>query len=196
MVTVTAASISNPSATGSTTLTIIGITVSIAPASATVDSEGTVPLTATVNNDPNNGGVTWSLQNTRLVCPRGGFGCHNVTFACTVGCGSFSPVSTSSGAPTTYTAPAKPPVGTVAAIATSVTSTGAKGLASIALRAISVSVLPTSASVGCELHAITYSYGEPRRGERRGRGRRSVDRNAKWGSTARQDAALSCPRIR
>lgn len=151
IVTITAASISNPSATGSTTLTIIGITVSIAPASATVDSAGTAPLTATVNNDSNNGGVTWSLQNIRLVCPRDGSGCHNVTFACAVGCGSFSPVSTSSGAPTTYTAPAKPPVGTVAAIATSVTSTGAKGRASIAIRAISVSVLPTSASVGVNL---------------------------------------------
>jgi hypothetical protein len=149
VVTVTAASVTNPAATGSVTITIIGITVSIAPPSA-VDSAGTEPLTATVNNDPSNGGVTWSLQVTRSVCY---FyrGCHNVTTVCTVGCGSFSPATTASGAPTTYAAPAKPPVGSVAAIATSVTNTGAKAFASIPIQAILVSVLPTSASVAVNL---------------------------------------------
>jgi hypothetical protein len=148
MVTITAASTTNPAATGSTIVTIIGITISIAPASAPVDSAGTQSFTATVNNDPSSGGVTWSLQITRQVCGRFPFPrCHFVTFVCTVGCGSFSPASTASGVPTTYTAPVRPPFGSVSIVATSVTNTGARATAGITIRAISISLSPTSASV-------------------------------------------------
>jgi hypothetical protein len=147
VVTITAASVTNSAATGSTTVTIIGITVSIAPTSASVKSAGTQPFTANVNNDPNSGGVNWSLQITHEVCIRFPIGCHLVTSACTAGCGSFSPATTASGVPTTYTAPAKPPIGIVAAVAASATNAGAKTTANIALQAISVSVSPGSTNV-------------------------------------------------
>jgi hypothetical protein len=150
MVTIAAASVTNPAATNSTTVTIIGITVSIALPSP-VDSAGTEPLTAAVNNDPSNGGVTWSLQITRVLCGRRG--CHMVTFPCPLVCGSFSPASTASGAPTTYTAPGAPPNGSVAAVATSVTNTGARAAASVAIRAISVSVTPNPATATVVLKA-------------------------------------------
>ena len=141
IVTITAASMTNPGATGSTTVTIVGITVSIAPPTASVESEGTQSFTATVNNDPSNGGVTWSLQITRCFFR----GCS--TTVCTVGCGSVSPTSTASGMPTVYTAPVRPPLGRMALVATSVTNHGARITAGITILAISVSVSPTSASV-------------------------------------------------
>jgi hypothetical protein len=144
-VTINAASVTNSAASNSVSVTILGITVSITQAPATVDSAGTQSFAATVNNDPSNGGVTWSLQITRLVCGR--LSCRPVTSVCTVGCGSFSPVSTASGVPATYAAPARPPVGTVAAIATSVTNTGARAVARMTILAISISVSPLSATV-------------------------------------------------
>jgi hypothetical protein len=148
VVTITAASVTNAAVSGSTTVTIIGITISIAPPSASVDSAGTQSFTATVNNDPSNGGVTWSLQITQLVClPFPLRRCHNVTSVCPTVCGSFSPASTASVASTTYTAPNSPPRGAVAAVATSVTNTGARGTANITILGISVSVSPSTATI-------------------------------------------------
>src|ERR1700674_2955379 len=146
-VTITAASVTNSAATGSTTETITGITISIAPASATVKSAGAQPFTATVSDDPSNGGVTWSLQITRRICNPFTRICHDVIFPCTVGCGGFSPATTASAVATTYTAPVRPPFGTVDVVATSVTNTSAKATARILILGISVSVAPTSASV-------------------------------------------------
>jgi hypothetical protein len=146
-VTITAASVTNSAATGSTTVTITGITISIAPPSATVNSAGTQSFTPTVNNDSSSGGVTWSLQITRLVCNPFTHTCHNVTFICTVGCGGFSATTTASGVATTYTAPVRPPIGTLAAVATSVTNAGAKATARISILGISISVAPPSASI-------------------------------------------------
>ena len=147
-VTIAAASVTNSAATGSTTVTIIGITVSIAPPSATLQSAGTQSFTPTVNNDPSSSGVTWSLQVTRRVCIIFQ-GCHFVTSVCTTGCGSVSPTSSASGVPATYTAPVKPPVGSVAMaiVATSITNTGARATAGITILSISVSVSPASASI-------------------------------------------------
>jgi hypothetical protein len=147
-VTINAASVTNSAASNSVSVTIIGITVSIAPSPATVNSAGTQSFAATVNNDPSSGGVAWSLQITRQVCVRFPFPrCRPVTSVCALGCGSFSPSSTGNGAPATYTAPVTPPSGNVTAVATSVTNTGARAVGAITIQAISVSVLPTSASV-------------------------------------------------
>jgi hypothetical protein len=146
-VTITAASVTNSAATGSTTVTITGITISITPPSATVKSAGTQSFTPTVNNDSSSGGVTWSLQITRTICNPFTHICHTVTFACTVGCGGFSATTTASGVATTYTAPVRPPLGALAAVATSVTNAGAKATAPISILGISISVAPPSASI-------------------------------------------------
>ena len=146
-VTITAASVTNPAAFGSVTVTITGITVSISPSPASVESAGTQPFTATVNNDPTAGMVSWSLQITRLVCSFPLHICHSVTSPCPLICGDFSLVSTASGTPTTYTAPGRPPFGTVAAVATSATNTRARATANLTIRPISVSVSPTAPSV-------------------------------------------------
>lgn len=146
-VNITAASVTNSAATGFTSVTIIGITISIAPTSASVKSAGTQPFTATVSGDPSSGGVTWNLQITRTFCNPFTHVCHAVTSVCSVICGTVSPTSTADGAATTYTAPVKPPFGTVAVVATSVTNMGARATARIVILGISVVVAPTSANV-------------------------------------------------
>jgi hypothetical protein len=141
------------------------ITVSVSPLSAAVPSGGTQPFTATVDNDPNNAGVTWQVV-AKLWCdgifvgrcnPPGE--AHFILLPCS-GCGTFSPASSASGGATTYTAPAHltPPSkvgyffcnfcsGVLSIVATSVTNTGASASADLSLPAISVSVSPGSASV-------------------------------------------------
>src|SRR6202023_2872962 len=109
---------------------------------STVKSAGTEPIAATVSNDPSSGGVTWSLQITRIVCNPFTHICHPVTFTCSVGCGGFSATTTASGVATTYTAPVRPPIGVLAAVATSVTNAGAKATAHILILGISISVAP------------------------------------------------------
>jgi hypothetical protein len=69
---------------------LLGITVSVSPASATVQPAGTQAFIATVANDTANRGVTWTLSCS--VAP----------------CGTVSPTSTASGTATTYTAPSTP----------------------------------------------------------------------------------------
>ena len=63
------------------------LTVSMSPLMATVQEGLTQKLTATVNNDPTNKGVTWT-----------------VSCGIASGCGSLSAMSSLSGAPITYTA--------------------------------------------------------------------------------------------
>ena len=63
------------------------LTVSISPAAATVQEGLTQQFAATVNNDPTNKGVTWTI-----LC------------GISSGCGSLSAMSALSGAPVTYTA--------------------------------------------------------------------------------------------
>jgi hypothetical protein len=82
-----------------------GITVNFSPAPpASITAGTTASLTGVVSNDSSNGGVTWSVT------------CGSAQ------CGSFNPVTTGSGAATTYTAPANVPTGnTVNIVASSVT---------------------------------------------------------------------------
>src|SRR5438876_5002397 len=78
------------------------VTITTAPP-ASLPVGGTASVAATVTNDTANAGVTWSCTPSSA-------------------CGSFNPVSTASGASTTYTAPATAPAGGSAVIiATSVT---------------------------------------------------------------------------
>jgi hypothetical protein len=112
------------------------ISVSVAPAAATVPTGAAQPFTATVTNDSANAGVTWALSGT---------GCSGAT------CGTLSATSSGSGVAITYTAPASVPnPATVTLKATSVTDGTKSSSATITLTTaavISVSVSPTSATV-------------------------------------------------
>ena len=68
------------------------ISIAISPSSPTVDLGATVQLIASVSNDPNNGGVIWSIEAPSNSCS-------------VFGCGELSPKATNSGEPTIYSAP-------------------------------------------------------------------------------------------
>jgi hypothetical protein len=70
------------------------VTVAVSPASQTVPVNHTQDFTATVQNDPQSKGVTWTLS---------GAGCAGAL------CGTLSNTTSASGAPITYTAPANAP---------------------------------------------------------------------------------------
>jgi dienelactone hydrolase len=128
-VTLTATAVANNSATASASITVPGINVVVSPDSATVQAGASTQFTATVANDPNNKGVTWSVT-------------------CSPGpCGTVSPLNTASGVATTYTAPATPPIDDlpVTVTATSVFNTGATASAAVTVPAITISLTPTSA---------------------------------------------------
>ncbi|HTP70034.1 MAG TPA: alpha/beta fold hydrolase [Dongiaceae bacterium] len=117
-------------AVNSATITVPAITVDTEPTSATVVATNTQLFTATVGNDPNGKGVTW-------------------TVACSSpDCGSLSTAATASGGPTTYTAPSTVPPNdlTVTVSAVSATDTTKIGSATATVPAISVS--PVSPSSG------------------------------------------------
>jgi hypothetical protein len=140
-VAVTAASVTDTSKTASASVTTSSIAVSISPNGVSVDSGGTQQFTATVANDPSNGGVTWSVVRTSCL-PFRGCGLHPCS-----SCGTVSPAATASGAPVTYTAPAAPPSGAVLLQATSVAFSGASSSGSLTVLPISVSVSPSPVSV-------------------------------------------------
>lgn len=107
IVTLYAASTSNPNKFSSVSLSIGGnpIAVSLAPPPpGTLQAGASTQLRAVLNNDTANAGVNW-----KAVCGSSD-------------CGSFEPSQTDSGIATTYTAPATVPTGgTVQVTATSVT---------------------------------------------------------------------------
>jgi len=86
-VTVTATSVANSQAAALATVTVNPITIAVQPYTVTVPGNTTAQFTATVGNDLANKGVTWTVSCSPSPC------------------GSVSPTSTASGAPTTYTAP-------------------------------------------------------------------------------------------
>lgn len=110
------------------------VTVAVGPATATVGASLTQSFTATVANDAQNKGTTWTLS---------GSGCTGAA------CGTLSSTMTASGAPVTYTAPAAAPnPPTVTITATSVADSTKNATATITLTApISVAVAPTTANV-------------------------------------------------
>ncbi len=108
------------------------VTITTAPP-ASLPIGGTAGVAATVTNDTANAGVTWSCTPSST-------------------CGSFNPVSTASGASTTYTAPATAPAGgSVGIIATSVTDHAKSANASVMIVGIVVTLStppPTSLAGG------------------------------------------------
>src|ERR1700687_3761372 len=137
-VTLTATSIADNSKSSTATITVTAappaIVVTAAPSSASVQVNQSAPFTATVQNDPGNRGVTWTLS---------GSGCAGAT------CGALGNVTTTS---VTYTAPASiPNPGTVTLTATSVADNSKSSTATITVTAappaIVVAAAPSSASV-------------------------------------------------
>ncbi len=123
-VTLTATAVDDGTKTAVVNVTVPAITVSISPLSVNVEANTTQDFTATANNDPKNGGVTWSLSPAS-------------------GQGSLSKVTNTS---VTYSAPPDAPASTLtlSLTATSVTDPTKSSTANIAVPAISVGVDPVS----------------------------------------------------
>ena len=139
-VTLTATSVTDGSKSGSATITVtappaIVVMVSLTTVSVQA-SGGTQPFTATLTNDTQNNGVTWTLSGT---------GCSGAT------CGTLSSSTSASDVAITYTAPAAvPSPATVTLKATSVSDSSKSASATITVTAppaITVTVLPNPASV-------------------------------------------------
>src|SRR5260221_3060151 len=124
-ITLVATSVANSNVAASAAITIAvpaaKVAVVVSPPSQTVQVNHSQAFTATVQNDSQNKGVTWTLT---------GAGCAGVT------CGTLSNASSASGAPITYTAPANAPApATVTLTATSVADSKASANAAITISA-------------------------------------------------------------
>ena len=147
--TLTATSIADSTKSAAAAITVTAptkIAVTVTPASSNIATGGvTQTLTASVQNDSQNKGVTWTLSGTN---------CSGA------GCGTVSPTSTASGAAVTYTSPAKASsAGTVTLTATSVSNNGDSAPATITLAAPPA---PTPSAPLVLGHAeVPQGYGEP-----------------------------------
>ena len=136
-ITIKATSLSDPTKSNAASVTItsapLAISVSVNPATTSAQVSTTANFTASVRNDSQNKGVTWSLS---------GAGCSGTA------CGTLTNVTATS---VTYTAPATvPSPATISLQATSVTDptrSAASAITVIAAPSISVSLAPTSTSV-------------------------------------------------
>jgi hypothetical protein len=111
------------------------IFVTMSPLFRLIETSGSQGFTAVVLNDSQNKGVNWTLSGT---------GCSDVT------CGTLSAISSASGAPITYTAPAVLPSSSeVTLTATSVADSTKSAAATIILTSqdLSVTVSPNASSV-------------------------------------------------
>jgi hypothetical protein len=138
-VTLTATSVADATKSAAATITITksaaAIAVTVSPQTAGVVVGGTQAFAATVTNDSQNKGVTWTLSGT---------GCSGSA------CGSVSPASSASGAAVTYTAPATAPSSAITLTATSVADATKSASATITVTSsqlITVTISPTSANV-------------------------------------------------
>jgi hypothetical protein len=136
-VTLTATSIADSKAFAIATITIVHgapqVTVAVSPAMQTVPVNHSHAFTATVQNDPQSQGVTWTLSGT---------GCTGAS------CGTLSTNSSLPGKPISYTAPANVPTpATVTLTATSVTDPKASASATITISGISPNLSVTISPV-------------------------------------------------
>jgi hypothetical protein len=123
-----ATSVSESSASASASISVAApapqVRVTVSPASRTVPVNQSQDFTASVQNDSQNKGVTWTFS---------GAGCSGVA------CGTLSNASSASGAPITYTAPPNAPnPPNVTLTATSVADNKASASATITVFAIPV----------------------------------------------------------
>jgi dienelactone hydrolase len=127
----TATSVANNAELISAQITVPGTDVSLAPTTATVPVDTTAQFTATVTNDPQNKGVTWSVS------------------CATTPCGTVSPTTSASGTSVTYTAPSTPTASDlpVTLTVTSVFNPLVTGTASVLVPAVTVTVSAQSALI-------------------------------------------------
>jgi hypothetical protein len=129
-VTLTATSVTDATKSSAATITVPSVVISVTPATATALAGGTRAFTATVTHDASNRGVTWTVS------------------CAAASCGTVSPVSTASGAATTYTAPPPPLTDLqVTVTAASVADYPARATAVVAVPAIVVSMEPHTITV-------------------------------------------------
>jgi hypothetical protein len=147
--TLTATSIADSTKSAAAAITVTAptkIAVTVTPATSNIATGGiTQTLTASVQNDSQNKGVTWTPS---------GANCTGAT------CGTVSPASTLSGAMVTYTSPASAVnLGTVVLTATSVADSTASAAATITL------TVPPAPTPAAPLHLgtaeVPMGYGEP-----------------------------------
>jgi dienelactone hydrolase len=132
---VTATSVFNPLVSFSANVTVPAITVALTPHSALIPTSVNQQFTATVSNDPANKGVTWALTQG--------------TTTCSPACGIVAPSSTSSGAPTTYTAPASVPANPTVTLTTTSASDSTKSeAATITVSSGTVKLVPVELQFG------------------------------------------------
>ena len=144
-VTITAKSVADTGKTATATLTVTAtpppptISVTVTASSTSVQTGKTQSVTASVQNDSQNKGVTWSLSGT---------GCSGNA------CGTLSTATSASGTAITYTAPSNvPSPATVTITAKSVADAGKTATATLTVTgaapppSITVSVSPSTASV-------------------------------------------------
>jgi len=135
LVTLTATSIADPTKSSPAGITVTApVGVTVAPTTASVNVSKTQSFTATVTNDAQSKGVTWSLSGT---------GCSGAT------CGSLSTTSSASGVAITYTAPAAVPAPATVAIKATSVADGTRSFSSTitVVPAIGVSVAPSTPNV-------------------------------------------------
>jgi hypothetical protein len=138
-VNVTATSVTDTTKSSSATVAVPAITVlAISPPSGIIPINATQQFTATVGKDASNQGLNWTLTQNRTVC--------------SPGCGTVSPASTASGAPTTFTGPATLPANTTVALnAIAAADTTKSSNATIALTSGTVKLIPANLTFGCKL---------------------------------------------
>lgn len=133
-VTISATSQTDSRQSSSTTITVLAITVSISPGSALIPMNVALSFTPTIQYDPANAGVNWTVTQSGTPCST---------------CGTFSAANTANGTPTTYTAPAAVPTpATVTVTATSVTDTTKSASATITVTDGTVEIVPATLNFG------------------------------------------------
>jgi pimeloyl-ACP methyl ester carboxylesterase len=133
---VSATSVSDPTKTGAVSFTLLAISVSsISPASALIPLNVTQNFVMTVQNDPANAGVSWTMTQAGT--------------ACSPACGTLTATNTPSLTPITYTAPAALPSNhSVTLTAASVTDPSKSAQAALTLTAGTVLLVPDSLDFG------------------------------------------------
>jgi uncharacterized protein YjdB len=135
-VSLTATAIADPSKSSppAAIALVAPISLSLSPSGSTLQTSQTQTFAATVQNDSQNRGVTWTLT---------GAGCSGNT------CGTLSATTSASGAAITYTAPSQAPSSAaVSLIATAVADPAKSSAASITVVApVGITVSPVTSSV-------------------------------------------------
>jgi hypothetical protein len=135
-VVLTATSIADPSKSSpaAAIALIAPISLSVSPNGSMLQTSQTQTFAATVQNDSQNKGVSWTLT---------GAGCSGIT------CGTLSATTSASGAAITFTAPSQAPSpATVNLVATSVADPSKTSVASITVVApVGVTISPVTATV-------------------------------------------------